>query len=551
MRCPMLPLFRETEGNIDAYLQRFARYALNEGWDRGCYAVYLSALLEGPALETYHRMPIEDANNYDALKTALLRKYSLTEGDFRKRFYNCRQAPIESAPQFLSRLKHYLFQWIEMARIEPTFEALRDLLLREQFLHSCPKDLSLFLRERSAKDLSAITEWAEIFAESRASLGIKPPRDFHVGKPPSTPKPSPAAAPPAVDARYSRPPYCFSCNQVGHKAPDCPSRKPRPGLLPLRPVFRKQTGSIAVRPNVDQPSAPHVCSNHAVLECGCEVPVHVGCTAFITQRPRRMRGLVNGKSIRAIRDTGCSTVIIRKSLVEPAQLTGKMCKLVLVDGTAKSYPLARCMVDTPVYTGEVVAVCVLNPICDVVIVNIPGTHSEDMKWRRHIDFGREDVKSFKDQTDEGNNRATTPKEETKAKVKKRVRAKQTKIGKGLQTSRAERPKRVADDGKPNRDKKGSLAPRLHLANNPSDGDGRSRFDRRGWYNRVCQGGYTYNRNDGVLASPVAISGPVSASSFMDQDQDRAHWKGPYDRTKDVTNYAAESRVSQRSFKSQA
>ena len=85
---PPLPRFRESEGNIDVYLQRFERYAAHEGWEHDCYAIYLSALLEGPSLDIYHRMPSECANDYEALKEALLKRYSFTAQDFRKRFFN-------------------------------------------------------------------------------------------------------------------------------------------------------------------------------------------------------------------------------------------------------------------------------------------------------------------------------------------------------------------------------------------------------------------------------------------------------------------------------
>ena len=84
-RGPMLPRFKESECGIDAYLERFERFACSQNWSRDNYAVYLSALLEGPALEVYHRMSREDANDYDCLKEALLIRYSMTVEDFRKK----------------------------------------------------------------------------------------------------------------------------------------------------------------------------------------------------------------------------------------------------------------------------------------------------------------------------------------------------------------------------------------------------------------------------------------------------------------------------------
>ena len=74
-KSPMLPRFKETDGNIDVYLQWFERYTENEGWSVGCHPIYLSALLEGTALEVYHRLPTADAKYYGIVKAAHLKKY--------------------------------------------------------------------------------------------------------------------------------------------------------------------------------------------------------------------------------------------------------------------------------------------------------------------------------------------------------------------------------------------------------------------------------------------------------------------------------------------
>ena len=130
-RTPMLRRFKESEGNIDAYLHKFERYAENEGWSVNCHAIYLSVLLEGPALEVYHRLPASDANNYEVVKEALLRKYSLTSGDNRKKFFACKQNSNENALQFFSRLEHIIYQWILLSnKIDHSFEAFKRHYLR-------------------------------------------------------------------------------------------------------------------------------------------------------------------------------------------------------------------------------------------------------------------------------------------------------------------------------------------------------------------------------------------------------------------------------------
>ena len=40
-RSPKLSVFSEAKDDMDAYLQRFERYAENEGWDADCYGTYL------------------------------------------------------------------------------------------------------------------------------------------------------------------------------------------------------------------------------------------------------------------------------------------------------------------------------------------------------------------------------------------------------------------------------------------------------------------------------------------------------------------------------
>ena len=70
---PTMPCFEESKDNMDAFLHRFEIYAETQCWRRYQWAVYLSALLTGKALEVYSRLPIKDAQDYEVLKDALLK----------------------------------------------------------------------------------------------------------------------------------------------------------------------------------------------------------------------------------------------------------------------------------------------------------------------------------------------------------------------------------------------------------------------------------------------------------------------------------------------
>ena len=83
-------------------------------------------------------------------------------------------------------------------------------------------------------------------------------------------------------------------------------------------------------------------------------------------------GTVEGESVNVLRDTGCSTVVVRRSLVPDDKLTGREEFCVLIDGTIRRTPVAEIYVDTPYYTGTTIAVCMKNPIYDLIIGNIKG-----------------------------------------------------------------------------------------------------------------------------------------------------------------------------------
>lgn len=89
-KVPKMPFLDESKDDIDSYLRRFKRYATAQKWKKDSWAVNLSALLQGHALDVYALLPQEKATDYDALKTALLKRFEKTEDGFRQKFRRCR-----------------------------------------------------------------------------------------------------------------------------------------------------------------------------------------------------------------------------------------------------------------------------------------------------------------------------------------------------------------------------------------------------------------------------------------------------------------------------
>ena len=100
-----------------------------------------------------------------------------------------------------------------------------------------------------------------------------------------------------------------------------------------------------------------------------------------------VKGRVGEKCVDVLRDTGCSGIVVKRDLVSEDQFTGDFNVMLLIDNTARKVPIAKIVIDTPYVKGQVEAQCLLDPIYDLVIGNVPGTRAADdpdPSWQDHV-----------------------------------------------------------------------------------------------------------------------------------------------------------------------
>ena len=173
-KAPKLPSFGDGKDDLDAYLHRFERFAETAKWKKDGWASKLSALLSGRALEVYSRLSEEAAKDYDRVKIALMKRYDLTEDGYRRKFRASKTEVDESPEQFIVRLDRYLLRWLELSDTEQTFDGLKDLIVKEQFIDSCPKDLAIHLRERAPETLEKMAKIAHQYLEAHGKHLLSP-----------------------------------------------------------------------------------------------------------------------------------------------------------------------------------------------------------------------------------------------------------------------------------------------------------------------------------------------------------------------------------------
>ncbi|KAL8582543.1 hypothetical protein ACOMHN_046264 [Nucella lapillus] len=143
---PQLPKFSEGSDSMDAYISRFEVFARSQGWPEREWAMILSALLTGKALNIFSTLPAVQQSDFDCLKKALLQGFDLTEEAFRKKFRSVRLQAGETYIQFGARLEHYFQKWLELSGTGEEFLELKELILREQVLTGCGPELTIHLR---------------------------------------------------------------------------------------------------------------------------------------------------------------------------------------------------------------------------------------------------------------------------------------------------------------------------------------------------------------------------------------------------------------------
>ena len=369
---PKLPKFKEQKDDMDAYIERFERFARSQGWREDTWAVSLSSLLTGKGLEVYTSMPPEQADDYPALKKAVLKLYQLTEEGFRLKFRDSKPEQGETVFQFMARLVCYFSRLAEMAEVDGTFESLVDLIIREQFIQTCSPELALFLKERMLKSRAEVTKYAEQYIEVHGgSIASRRPNKLSNGaynKQPQRPVASSASKLPQAHRPSGQKPVCFICRKEGHFARDFKKndQKKISGAAVVYEDSSNKSSSRGWRQNKsrsrDQSPDRHkvsavcisltVVPSPAVQECiqdgelqlanGQSVPIIAGgCTIDSLDGERNLNlqtGFVGDTEVRVLRDTGCELAAVRKDLVSEDQMLDKRFAMITIDGQAKIVP---------------------------------------------------------------------------------------------------------------------------------------------------------------------------------------------------------------------
>jgi hypothetical protein len=389
-----LPKFNNDSAQLPAFLSRFETLARAYNLPSGLWSLELSKSLEGIALQVFESLSAENRLDYDALKCALLKRFEITEGTFRKLFLTSKTAPMESQSDFAQRLTGYLRSWLKHAGYDQTYDDLETLMVKSCYFKSQPKPIQIFIKEKGQKlTLEQMITFSESYRDAHGIIPgeIESGNKFLSGKnekifTQKATKGNVASVTKNVDRVDKSTPTqtkivegekdkrrCYGCQSDKHMLKDCPHRNER-GSSKNFPN-QKNAACYVVTPTDQGNKLLGNCQGRTVsLLNGDFIPF----VAAVKQqekylpdltKPHKGIGYVDGQKVKFVRDTASSITIVRADLVKPEQITDKEVTVMLADGCIKTYPLAEISISTPYYAGKILAACIKTAIHQLLVGN--------------------------------------------------------------------------------------------------------------------------------------------------------------------------------------
>ena len=426
--------------------------------------------MQGTALDVYSRLSSAEAVDYDILRESLLKRFHFIEEGFRLKFRKSDPEKGETASQFVTRIDNYLSRWMDLAKVDETYVGIRDLFLRELFMNSVHKNLQVFMKEHKVKSVRKMAELAKQYHEANGSFSELNAHKSKVDSLSSSYNQAVSKGPDhKTNTETER--FCYFCHSSDHFVRNCPkkmnSRPKTAGLVDGgrgRGNSGKYISSRGQGPyqgeglgwsgknnsNTDDTTPKYVAScifpeeglhecciieNKVQLKCGHNLPLlSAACKGNNSQWVRNSStgmpvetGYVGRHRVNVLRDSWCSTAVVKRSLVEPNQITGKYQHCVLIDGTVKKVEVANIYVDTPFYKGHLEVLCMKQPIYDLIIGNISGVKDTFVETTITLPDSDMTKQTEHSKDDQGNKKATVDiaqgvqtraqKEKEKGKVK--------------------------------------------------------------------------------------------------------------------------------------
>ena len=241
------------------------------------------------------------------------------------------------------------------------YEEFKSLIVREQFLHQCSKDLAVHRKERVYRSMAELCNQADRYLEARGqTLSSTVNASTHSDKGQEKDI--------APGRRHHR--ECYKCGRLGHTRAEC--RMQGGGSE------QQCTNCNILGHNTD------LCRNQKTVAGVIQMKTNTassrksandGTQLMPYEGLKTVKGKVGNRVLNTLRDTGCNTICLRRKFVRGDQMTGKQKTCKLMDGSERTLQTAVVDIDTPYLKkrgATVVSLDLEDTKYNLVIGNVRG-----------------------------------------------------------------------------------------------------------------------------------------------------------------------------------
>src|SRR5688572_13624668 len=157
-----VPKFDELD--VEHYLLAFEKAMQIHKFPKDKWTGLIHTQLTGKAQKVFSELSVEECQDYDILKQALLRAYARVPEFYRKRFRTMKKGNLETYSNFAFRMSLPFNSWIEGEGATKEVDKLMEVVKLEQFVNCLPTELHRWVIEKKPESLSEAAKLADEFA---------------------------------------------------------------------------------------------------------------------------------------------------------------------------------------------------------------------------------------------------------------------------------------------------------------------------------------------------------------------------------------------------
>ncbi|KYO42818.1 hypothetical protein Y1Q_0016198 [Alligator mississippiensis] len=193
----------------EAYIEAFERTAIQTGLDQSQWGHQLGVLVIDQAQAAYRALSREEAQDYEAVKVAILYRLEISPESHRQAFLAQKSKEARRPQGLLQSLRDSLQKWLPAGKFDRV--VVLDQILLEQFLWDLEEDTQKWVQRHQLQTSEEVLCLAAAFTNSEkergSGRGLRTPKENLVqeGERRSGPK---RGSPKGV--------VCYRCERMGH-----------------------------------------------------------------------------------------------------------------------------------------------------------------------------------------------------------------------------------------------------------------------------------------------------------------------------------------------